>query len=46
VIQNLMQEDKSALRVTARYGFAVAVPVTTTVAGAGTGYRFSVLKAP
>ena len=40
------QEDKSALLVTARYGFAVAVPVATQEAGAGTGYPFSVLKAP
>ena len=46
VIQNLMQEDKSALRVTARYGFAVAVPVTTQEAGAGARYPFSVLKGP
>ena len=40
-----MQEDKSAMRVTARYGFAVAVPVTAQEAGAGTRYPFSVLKA-
>jgi HK97 family phage major capsid protein len=45
VVQNLMQEDKSALRVTARYGFAVATPVTMQEAGAGTRYPFSVLKA-
>ena len=41
-----MQEDKSALRVTARYGFAVAVPVTTQEPGAGTRYPFSVFKGP
>ena len=40
-----MQEDASALRVTARYGFAVAVPVTTQEAGAGTRYPFAVLQA-
>jgi hypothetical protein len=45
VMQNLMQEDKSAMRVTARYGFAVAVPVTTPEPGAGTPYPFSVLTA-
>jgi HK97 family phage major capsid protein len=46
VIQhNLLQEDKSAMRVTFRVGFAVAVPVTTQEAGAGTRYPFAVLKA-
>jgi HK97 family phage major capsid protein len=44
VVRNLMQEDTSAMRVTARYGFAIAVPVTTPDAGAGTPYPFAVLN--
>lgn len=44
VILNLMQQDSAALRVTARYAFAVANPVA---AGQGaTPYPFSVLKSP
>jgi HK97 family phage major capsid protein len=45
VIRNLMQEDTSAVRCTARYGFAVATPVTVPDAGAGTPYPFAVLNA-
>jgi HK97 family phage major capsid protein len=43
IVRNLMQEDASALRVTGRYGFAVAVPVTLPEVGSGTPYPFAVL---
>jgi len=41
---NLMQQDSSALRAVARYGFAVAVPATLTEGGGGTAYPFAVLN--
>jgi HK97 family phage major capsid protein len=42
VIYNLAQQDMVALRVTGRFGFAVAVPATRT--GATTPYPFAVLQ--
>jgi hypothetical protein len=41
---NLLQEDKSAMRVVFRVGFATAVPVTTPEAGAGNPFPFAVLQ--
>jgi HK97 family phage major capsid protein len=41
VIYNLAQQDMVAMRLTARFAFAVAVPATRT---GGTGYPFSVLQ--
>jgi HK97 family phage major capsid protein len=41
VVLNLMQQDSAALRVVARYGFAVAEPASL----GGDGYPFAVLEA-
>jgi HK97 family phage major capsid protein len=46
VIFNLPQQDSVALRVVARFGYAVAQPVSRPVTGAGTPYPFAVLTAP
>jgi HK97 family phage major capsid protein len=46
IVANLMQEDKSALRVTARYGFATAVPATIQEPDAGEPFPFALLTAP
>jgi HK97 family phage major capsid protein len=43
VILNLAQQDTSALRVTARFAYAVATPASRPVTGSGTPYPFSVL---
>jgi HK97 family phage major capsid protein len=45
IVLNLMQSDKLALRVTARYAFNVATPATIPETDAGTPYPFSVLTA-
>jgi hypothetical protein len=42
VIYNLAQQDVVALRVTARFAFAVGIPATR--AGGATPYPFSVLQ--
>jgi HK97 family phage major capsid protein len=45
IIVNLMQEDKTALRVTARYGYALAQPaVLADAGGPGTPFPFAVLQ--
>lgn len=44
VILNLAQQDSVALRVVARYGWAVGTPATLAEAGAGTHYPFGVLQ--
>jgi HK97 family phage major capsid protein len=43
VILNLAQQDTQALRVTARFAYAVATPASRPVTGAGTPFPFSVL---
>jgi HK97 family phage major capsid protein len=44
VVLNLAQQDAVALRVVARYGWAVGTPATLAEAGAGTHYPFGVLQ--
>jgi hypothetical protein len=44
VVQNLMQQDLVAIRVVARYAFAVPNPVTRDNANASTRYPFAVLR--
>lgn len=43
VILNLMQQDSAAMRVVARFGFAVANPINRQNPNAATRYPFSVL---
>ena len=43
VILNLAQQDSAAMRVTARFAYAVATPASRPVTGSGTPYPFSVL---
>jgi HK97 family phage major capsid protein len=44
VILNLAQQDSVALRVVARYGWAVGTPATLAETGSGTPYPFGVLQ--
>lgn len=44
VVLNLMQQDSVALRVVARYGFAVSTPISAQNIDATTPYPFSVLE--
>jgi HK97 family phage major capsid protein len=44
IILNLAQQDSSALRVVARFGYAVATPISRPEAGSGTPFPFAVLR--
>jgi HK97 family phage major capsid protein len=46
VILNLAQQDAVALRVTARFAYAIAKPVSRPETGSGTPFPFSVLLKP
>jgi HK97 family phage major capsid protein len=43
VVLNTAQQDTTALRVVARFGFAIAKPVTRPETGSGTPFPFSIL---
>ena len=44
VLLNLAQQDSVALRVVARYGYAVGVPAALAETSAGQAYPFAVLQ--
>lgn len=46
ITHNLLQEDKVALRVTARYAFQVPNPISRSNTNASTRYPFAVLSQP